>query len=69
MNEKDINANELILDLLKEHRSEKVTQWLEIIVWLMEKDLSELEVLLKTTDKENIRKIIKLIMELKVKSL
>ena len=68
---------ELILDLLKEHWSEKVTQSLEIIAWLMEKDLSELEYLHKCfceqprliEDNPKIRNIIKLIMELKVKSL
>ena len=58
-----------ILDLLKSHWAEKVTQWIEIMNWLMEKDFSELEFLLKTTQSEDVKNTIKLVMEYKIKSL
>lgn len=55
-----------IVELVKTHWEEKVTQWFEIMQELFQKDLQELEFIAKITKSEPIKKIIKLVMEQKI---
>lgn len=55
-----------IVDLVKTHWEEKVSQWFEIMQELFKKDLQELEFIAKHTKSEAIKKVLKLVMEYKI---
>lgn len=55
-----------IVELVKTHWEEKVSQWFEIMQELFKKDLQELEFVAKNTDNEAIKKVLKLVMEYKI---
>lgn len=59
----------VLLDLLKTHWKEKFTEAILLTWELMEKDLQELEYLFKNSESENIKKIIKIVMEFKINNL
>ena len=55
-----------ILELVKKHWEEKVSQAFVIMQDLFQKDLQELEFVAKNTDNEAIKKVLKLIMKSKI---
>lgn len=59
----------VLLDLLKTHWKVKFTEAILLTWELMEKDLQELEYLFKNSESENIKKIIKIVMEFKINNL
>lgn len=58
-----------IVDLVKNHWEEKVSQSFEIMQELFQKDLQELEFIAKSTKSEAIKKVLKLVMEYKINNL
>ena len=68
MESEEIKNSEIwkIVELVKTHWEEKVSQWFEIMKELFEKDLQELEFIAKHTKSEAIKKVLKLVMEYKI---
>ena len=60
---------EIIKEMLEKHWSKNVTQAMEITSQLFEKSLQDLEFLLEVNKSEPIRKLIKLVMEVKIKAM
>lgn len=62
-------SKEIIGNMLKKHWSEKVAEAMDLTAQLFEKNLEDLEILLKTTSNEKIKWIIKLVMNAKIKAM